>query len=280
MLIADAQIHVWKAGDPKSKIINPPYPPLSHPSFSKDDVLEAMDGAGVQRVVLVPPGWDVVSGPDDHNTLALEAARLHPDRFSVAGLLQVDSPESPSLIERWKSRPGMRAMRATFTSSGNRLRDGSGSWLWPAAEKANIPIMIRTTDETQFVANIAEKHPGLKLAIDHMALKHFATDEAATIYIPQLLALAKQPNVTVKASALPVYSSELYPYTNLHKYIRQVFDAFGPDRMFWGSDLTRLRGSYKDCINLFVEELRWLSQEDKEKVMGKTLCNWLEWPIP
>jgi hypothetical protein len=43
-----------------------------------------------------------------------------------------------------------------------------------------------------------------------------------------LLALAKHPNIAVKASAVTDYSSEAYPFPILHSYLRQVFDAFGP----------------------------------------------------
>lgn len=35
-----------------------------------------------------------------------------------------------------------------------------------------------------------------------------------------------------------------YPYRNLHTHVRRVYDAFGPLRMMWGSDLSRLRGTY------------------------------------
>ena len=42
--------------------------------------LKEMDAAGVARVVIVPPSWE-----GDRNDLALEAARLHPDRFAVMG---------------------------------------------------------------------------------------------------------------------------------------------------------------------------------------------------
>jgi predicted TIM-barrel fold metal-dependent hydrolase len=279
VLIADSQIHIWKTGDPRSKVIQPPYPPLSHASFSKDDALREMDMAGVRRAVLVPPGWDLVNELDGHNIASLEAARLHPDRFAVAGLLPVTTPEARVMVKGWLNRPGMKAMRVTFTSSGNRLGDGSAEWLWPIAERDNIPIMIRTTNEISLVGDLAERYPGIKFAIDHMAMAHFKKDDEAFIYIPQLLALTKWPNITIKASAIPVYTSHPYPYNNVHRYIRQVYDAFGPDRMFWGSDLTRLTDSYRRCVTLFTEELPWLSDHDKQKIMGQTLCRWLSWDV-
>ena len=39
-----------------------------------------------------------------------------------------------------------------------------------------------------------------------------------------------------------------------------MYDAFGPDRMFWGTDITRRPCSWRQCVTLFIEELHWLSQ--------------------
>jgi predicted TIM-barrel fold metal-dependent hydrolase len=105
-------------------------------------------------------------------------------------------------------------------------------------------------------------------------------DTAAFANLPDLLAMAHRPNVAVKASALPCFSSEPYPYRDLHPYIRQVFDAFGPRGVFWGTDLTRLPCCYRQAITMFIEELAFLSADDKEWVMGRGVCEWLGWPLP
>jgi hypothetical protein len=59
-----------------------------------------------------------------------------------------------------------------------------------------------------------------------------------------------------------------------------VYDAFGPRRMFWGTDWTRLTCPWRQDITLFIEELPWLSGEDKEWIMGRAICEWLDWPLP
>jgi hypothetical protein len=38
-----------------------------------------------------------------------------------------------------------------------------------------------------------------------------------------------------------------------------MYDALGPQRLYWGSDLTRMPCSYSQCVRLFTDELRWLS---------------------
>ena len=88
------------------------------------------------------------------------------------------------------------------------------------------------------------------------------------------------PNVAVKLSGAPSYSSEPYPYRNIHQYIRRIFDAFGPQRCFWGTDITRMPCSYRQCVTMFTEELPWLQGRDKELVMGDAICDWLGWKRP
>ncbi len=74
-------------------------------------------------------------------------------------------------------------------------------------------------------------------------------------------------------------SAEPYPFRDLHGAIRQLVDAFGPRRVFWGTDLTRMPCTYYECIRLFTEHLPWLKGEDLEWVMGRGVCEWLGWPL-
>src|SRR5439155_1096543 len=102
-------------------------------------------------------------------------------------------------------------------------------------------------------------------------------DAAAMTHIPQLVALAKFPNVAVKATGVPHYSGEAYPFPALHPYLRQVYDAFGPQRMFWGTDITKMPCSWRQCVTMFTDELPWLKGRDLELVMGEALCAWWGW---
>ncbi|HEX2217087.1 MAG TPA: amidohydrolase family protein, partial [Xanthobacteraceae bacterium] len=129
------------------------------------------------------------------------------------------------------------------------------------------------------VGEIAQRHPGLKLIVDHMGLRRHSKDDAAFANLDVLLALAQHPNVAVKATGAPSYSSEPYPFRNIHEHLHGIFDAFGPDRMFWGTDITRMPCSWRQCVTLFTEELPWLKGRDLERVMGRALCDWIGWKL-
>ena len=157
MPVIDAQIHLWKGSKP-----NPNHRQI--PDYTADDALSEMAGAGVDAAVIHPPGWD-----PNANALAVEAARAHPARFAVLGNFPLDRPESRNLIEGWKSRPGMLGLRFALLQPHQQtwLSDGTMDWLWPAAERAGLPIALLGPNLLQVIGAIAERHRGLKLIIDH-----------------------------------------------------------------------------------------------------------------
>jgi len=83
----------------------------------------------------------------------------------------------------------------------------------------------------------------------------------------------------VKVSALPCYVAESYPFPTLHPLVRRVVDAFGPQRCFWGTDLSHLPCPYKQVVTLFTEEMHSLSATELEWIMGRGLAEWLKWPL-
>lgn len=278
MLIADAQVHIWGANTPERPWTGIVKPHRKVP-LGADELLREMDAAGVHRAVLIPPAWDA-----DRNDLVLEAARLYPDHFAVVGRLNTDDPEARGLIANWREQPGMMGLRCTFNRPQwvPALIEGHIDWLWEEAEQAGLPVMLLVTQVmVPLIDRIAERHPGLKLALSHLALSSGKPEEETFRDFDQLLLpIAKRPNVSVTASALPTYTRDSYPYRRLHPYLRRVYDAFGPERIFWGTDLARLPCSYRQAVTMFTEEIQWLTPDDKEWIMGRGLCEWLGWQMP
>jgi predicted TIM-barrel fold metal-dependent hydrolase len=269
MRIVDAQIHTWGTGLPSN---------LSHRQvthFTPQEAIALMDEGGVDAAVIHPPGWD--PGSTD---MAFAAVRDYPGRFAIMGSLPLDRADSRDRIAGWRNQPGMLGLRYTFLHDPGKVRDGSIDWLWAEAEKAGVPIATLATDSLEDLGRIAERHPGLRLTIDHLGGRGGLTtlkDAEAMTHMPQLLALARFPNVAVKATGAAGYSSGAYPFTSMHTYLRQIYDAFGPHRMFWGTDITKMPCSWRQCVTMFTEELPWLDEPDKRLVMGDALCAWWGW---
>ncbi len=198
----------------------------------------------------------------------------------MAGVFDLQAPESRGLLATWRRQPGMLGLRVHFSRPAERLllTEGQIDWLWPQAEEAGVPVMVSLLpQDLHLIDAVAQRHPGLKLAIDRFAVAINCKDEQAFACIDELLRLARHPKVTVKATCLPSYTADSYPSRRLHPYLQRIYDAFGPARIFWGSDLTRLPGSYRQCVTMFTEEMPWLTAGDLEWIMGRGLCEWLGW---
>lgn len=277
MFIADAQVHIWAADTLERPWRDGPVKPHRATPFGAEELLREMDAAGVARAILVPPSWE-----SDRNDVVLAAAQRWPERFAVMGRMSMEAPESRAKIAGWRDQRGMLGLRCSFNRPkwSPALTEGRVDWLWQESEKAGMPLMVIVTHPmVHLIDRVAEQYPRLKLTLCHLALQSSKKDEEAFRDLDLLLAIAKRPNVAVKISALPTYTNDVYPYRALHPYLRRVYDAFGPQRMFWGTDLARLPCTYRQAVTMITEEIPWLSADDKAWIMGRGLCEWLGWKI-
>jgi predicted TIM-barrel fold metal-dependent hydrolase len=270
MKIIDAQVHVW------SQTVNPVA--AGHrtiTSFSAEELLAEMDEAGVDAGLIHPPlTWDPTA-----NELAIEAARRYPDRFAIMGQFPPTDRENAKRLPGWRNQPGMMGLRWVmyYGDHPRLLHEGAFDWIWPLLEKEGIPVSLLGGVYPPKFRWIAENHPRLTMIIDHCGLKSGHQDAAALEHLDEVVALAKLPNVAMKATGAPAYSTHAYPFRNLHDPLHRLFDAFGPDRFFWGTDITRMPCTYRQCVSLFTEELPWLKGPDLDKVMGRSLAKWIGW---
>jgi predicted TIM-barrel fold metal-dependent hydrolase len=233
-----------------------------------------MDSAGVSRAVLVPPTW-----AGDGNEVALAAARRNPSRFAVMGKLDPLDPLARGSVAAWPAQDGMLGLRLVmFTRAQKRaLAEGQFEWLWGAATSARVPLMIYPPGLLADIGRIALAHPELRIVIDHCGApvkRGTATLRAAVV---ELVGLARYPNVGVKISNLTFFSESAYPFRDVQDIMLSVIDAFGPRRVFWGSDLTRLDCTYREAVTMMTEDFPALRGSALELVMGEALSDWLKW---
>jgi len=187
-------------------------------------------------------------------------------------------------LPTWRDQAGVLGVRLNLLNDRAKwLTDGTADWFWPAAEKAGLPVMFLTTGQTALFGRIAERHPQLTLIIDHMGLNSSSRANRVTESVPaaidQAVALAKYPNVSVKLSGAVGNSLERYPFRDMTVYLQRLFDAYGPQRCHWGTDITNslATASYRQRVTHFTEELSFLSESDKDWVMGRAILARLKW---
>ena len=221
------------------------------------------------------------------NAYAVEAVRKHPDKFCILGHFDLQSPDREKIVERWRERPGMLGFRYTFNQPHQKTwwTDGSLDWFWAACEKQELVVGLLAGGKEKMAAvgKIAERHPGSRCTSttsDAGAAAAGTRTMRSTPTCPRCSRSPATPTSAVKLSGAPSTSSHPYPYKNIHDYLKRIIDTFGPDRCFWGTDITRMPISYRQCVTMFTEEMPWLKGRDLERVMGGAIVDWLGWKRP
>jgi Predicted metal-dependent hydrolase of the TIM-barrel fold len=266
MKIVDAQVHPWSSGTSTGHHRRDP--------IDQSVLLQEMAAAQVDRVVLVPPLWD-----PNGNQYALQIAARMPERFSVMGLLDPAQPDAARTLREWHSQPHMRGVRFLLNTP-ERLQpyfDGLLDPLWSVAEEAGIPVALLVPGHLEIARKVAADHPKLRIVVDHLGVPRASVGPVAFRHWPQLLELASLPNIRVKAVGVGDYAIDPYPFKSLEEPLKAVFDAFGAERVLWGSDLSRLHHPYAQCVTHFREQLPFLTERDLERVMGQNMLDLLDW---
>ncbi|HEY3684130.1 MAG TPA: amidohydrolase family protein [Streptosporangiaceae bacterium] len=264
--IVDGQVHAWSSGTSTGHHRREP--------ITRAVLESEMAAAGVARAVLVPPLWD-----PDGNAYSLRLAREAPERFAVMGLLDAGAGDPAARLRTWRDGPGMRGARFLFNTPDRLapLLDGRYDPVWPAAEELGLTVALLMPGALRLAGGIARRHPGLPVIVDHLGVPRGASGPAAFAHLPELLALAACPNVHVKAAGVGDYATDPYPFPSLDEPLRRVVGAFGPERVVWAGDLSRLRHPYPQCVTHFTEALTWLSAPDLDLIMGGNIRRLLGW---
>ncbi len=267
MKITDAQIHLWNGETAPPHHWRAP--------FTFERALQEMDEAGVDRVVNCPAIWDPAA-----NDYSVEAALARPDRFATMGWFPLDAPGDVSLVEDWMSKPGMLGLRFVLYApqAGDILGSGALDWLWDAANRRSLPVGLMVMPQhLPLIGDIAGRFPDMRLLMDHLVISPFEKLPEAAAHLDTLLDLARLPNVAVKATGIQSMATDDYPFSSTHALLRRTFDAFGAERLFWGTDITRLHCTWSEAMSMFIDELPWLKGRDLELVMGEGVSNWIGW---
>ena len=264
--IIDAQVHAYEAdhpGRPWAAVLTGP------PSANGEEMVAAMDAVGVDGAILVSAYTMYRYDP----SFALEVYAQHPGRFGLVTPFDTADPAAGEKIADWAGKDGTVGIRLLLAHGISDAAGEAGiARLLDAAKRHDVPVNVYCTQRHEQLAGIATKWPDVSLVVDHMGLVqpfHPPAPEDGWAELPNLLALAEFPNVSVKISGAGTLSREPFPYTDIREPVGRIVDAFGVERCMWGTDWTRAVEllSYEQGVEAFRQD-DWLSAGDRAALMG------------
>jgi L-fuconolactonase len=241
------------------------------------EMLAAMDDAGVDAALLMSITayeWDY-----QYN---VRAAAIAPDRFRLVARCDEGAADVGEIVERWASDPHTVGLRTIVGSEpvAARLRAGEFEAFFVAAERVGLPVCILAPQAHADLADAVAHHDELQFVVDHFGLSPAAAPAGTDPFelLPAVLALAELPNVVLKVTGGPVLSREPFPFSDLWPAMHRIVDAFGPERLLWGTDWTRVpQATFSEGVRWFAESDE-LGPNDKEQIMSKTARAVFGWP--
>ena len=142
--------------------------------------------------------------------------------------------------------------------------------LWRATERLGVVVsLLANCEHATTVDVLAARHPGVSIVIDHLGHPDPAKGVGDAGF-RRLLALARHPRVFIKISGFYHFSREPFPYADCHDLVRACYDAFGPERLVWGSDYPHVLRTcgYEAALQLLEIALASWSSPERDLVMS------------
>ena len=239
--------------------------------FLPADLKSELERAGIDRVVSVQARQCI-----EETEWLLKLAEENDFIAGVVGWLPLASPEFPALLERFVANPKLRALRHVVQDEpddrfilGEAFNRGI-SRLLSAHLAYDILIFER---HLPYAIEFVKRHSEEQVfVLDHIAKPKIAAGEMQP-WADNLRKLAAFPNVFCKLSGL-VTEADIRNWTpdQLRPYVETVLDAFGPDRVMFGSDwpVCTCATTYSSWRGLVGEFISRLNEQEQAQIMGGT----------
>jgi len=276
----DAHSHIWGRNIDQFPLAQgQTLEDLDPVSFDDQELLAACRPFGVERVVLIQ--HHIYHGFD--NRYLVDAARRHPDRFRVVGMVDDLSPE-PGKQMRQLHKERVTGLRITpWIRGADVWLSGSGmADLWETgAETGQAMCCLIDASDLPTVSKMCSKFPKTSVVIDHFA-RIGVDGMIREADVDQLCGLAKHKQVKVKISAYYALGKKQPPYDDLVPMIRRLLDAYGPERLMWASDAPYQMtdgNTYRASVELITQRLDFLTASDRDWLLRKTAASTYDFDV-
>ena len=275
MATIDAQVHAYERdhpGRPWAGVLHGPA------QVTGDDMAAAMLAVGVDGALLISP----YTMYQFDASYAIEVQKKHPGRFGLIKPVDPNDPGVADTVAEWKKTPGTVGIRIMLNRGVSEDPADPGiNRVLAAGAKHGFPVNILCWGRLGQAKAMAARNPDTTIVVDHLGLQQPYEPPAPAApwaALPEVLALAAQPNIAIKITGACTLSREAFPYRDIWAPLGRIFDAFGLERCLWGTDWTRATGllTYAQGVDAF-RLMDGLSDSDRATLMGGALSRVYKW---
>ena len=264
----DAHQHFWRLSRGDYGWLTPELAPI-HRDFGPADLRPLTRAAGVERTVLVQ------AAPTEAETgFLLELAEEEPLVAGVVGWVDFEAEDAAHRVAALAARPklvGLRPMMQDMADDRWMLREELAPALRAMAEEGLTFDALVFPRHLPTLSEFAHRYPGLDIVIDHAAKPDIAAG-ALDDWARDIGAIAGETRLVCKLSGLITEAGPGWSAEQLRPYVEVLLEAFGADRLMWGSDwpVVNLAGSYASWRTASETLLASCSNDERAAIFGQT----------
>jgi len=262
--VVDAHVHLWNRATDPQPWIDPESMAAIDRDFSSGDLERMLDATGVDAAIVVQAGNSIT-----------ETGRLLDDPGRrIAGVVgwvdltaDVDAQLDALSAGARRRLVGLRHLVHVDPDPGWLGRPDVGAALDALATRGLCFDLVLRPWQLPLAATVAETRPGLRFVLDHLGGIAESTDDRD--WEAGLRALAAHSHVHAKISGLAGLVDDP---VRLRRVVGVALDAFGPDRLMFGSDwpLTRLSAGPVVWRATVGELISDLSEGERRAILSGT----------
>jgi L-fuconolactonase len=264
----DSHQHFWQLGRGDYAWPNPSVGQINR-DFAPDDLRSLLKRHGIAQTVLVQATDSVAE-----TEFLLQIAAAEAFVAGVVGWVDLAAPDAIATIDRLRGDrwlKGLRPMLQGIEDTDWILRPSVAPAL---AHMAQVGLRFDALIQPRHLRPlevIAHRHPSLPIVIDHVAKPRMGQRELPDPdWTKGMQRLSALPNVWCKLSGMITEIGPDWHIDDLRPFAQVVIDAFGPDRLMWGSDwpVVNLAGDYDVWVSASRELLADLPAPAQDRILS------------
>ncbi len=267
-MIIDAHHHFWRLDRGDYGWLTPELG-LLYRDYEPADLAPEIAAAGVAGGIVIQ------AAPSEAETHFLLSLADHtPSILGIVGWTEFDAPQCPATIDRLAANRRLLGLRPMLQDLPDDFIVSPAADRALAAMQANglrFEALVRPRHLSRLVT-VRERHPDLMIIVDHCAKPDIAGGAWSTWAEP-LQRLAADGRTVCKLSGLVSEAAPGWTTDTLRRWVDLALDAFGPNRLLWGSDwpvLLQAGAGYGQWLCMADQLLSDLSADERAAVFGET----------
>ena len=237
-------------------------------AYTPSDLLPELAAAEIESTVAVQ-----VRQSESENFFLLELAERYRQIAGIVGWVDLSAPKLPERLALFAGYAKVRGFRHVVQDEPDDnflVRKAILEGIASLKEYGFTYDILIYPRQLPAAIRLVEALPDQPFAIDHIAKPAIKTKEIGT-WSRHIQTVAANRNVYCKISGLITEADwsdwraeDFYPYLDV------VFEAFGPDRLMFGSDwpVCLLAGTYQQVLRIVDDYTRNLRPEERENIFG------------